>query len=388
MRRVADALAYAHARGVVHCDIKPANIFLGKRDRPKVLDFGIARVAHRSTRQATQGDAGQTSAALLDGMVAGSPHYLAPEQLQGGDVDARTDIHALGVVFYELLTLRKAFDGDSVEQITTAVLSNHPAPAHELRPGVPRTLSAIATKAMAREPAERYANAGEMAAELRRWVDRHPARATTASDRDGATTDRPAVRNPARRRLAMAAAGLAAVALLALALRARAPRPPAVAVADKPAVRADKGAAKPAAAGTAVAAPAGETAARGCLRDTVRASVASRTGAPDPTGRPRARAASQRPRRRRAGAAAASTQRRRRGGARGAGHRCRASGRQSLGRGRDRRRTAGTTPPLTSLTLPAGVHQITVRNADFTPFNATVQVSADRPVTVRHRFGS
>ena len=166
VRRVADALAYAHARGVVHCDIKPANIFLSRRDKPKVLDFGIARVAHSAVLPA------------LDGMVAGSPHYLAPEQLQGGAVDARTDIHALGVVFYELLTGRKAYTGDSVEQITHAVLNNHPAPAHEVRPGVPPTLSAIAARAMARDPAERYASAAEMAIELRRWDDRESAAAT------------------------------------------------------------------------------------------------------------------------------------------------------------------------------------------------------------------
>ncbi len=86
-RRVADALAYAHARGVVHCDIKPANIFLGRSGKPKLLDFGIARIVRRAP--GANGPAG-AAPALLEGMVAGSPHYLAPEQLRGDAVDGRT----------------------------------------------------------------------------------------------------------------------------------------------------------------------------------------------------------------------------------------------------------------------------------------------------------
>jgi serine/threonine protein kinase len=161
VRRVADALAYAHAHGVVHCDIKPANIFLTKRDKPKVLDFGIARVAHRAALPA------------MDGLVVGLAALPGSRAVAGRHGGRRTDIHALGVVFYELLTGRKAFMGDTLEQITNAVLTNHPAPAHELRPGVPRTLSDIASKAMARDPDGRYTTAAEMAQELRRWVERH-----------------------------------------------------------------------------------------------------------------------------------------------------------------------------------------------------------------------
>ncbi len=85
-------------KGVIHCDIKPANIFMVGRTLPKVLDFGIARVAH-----------GQDIPAL-EGVVAGSPHYLAPEQLRGDTIDRRCDVYSLGVVMYELLTQRKAFE--------------------------------------------------------------------------------------------------------------------------------------------------------------------------------------------------------------------------------------------------------------------------------------
>jgi serine/threonine-protein kinase len=166
MRRVAHALAYAHANGVIHCDIKPANIFMVGRRAPKVLDFGIARVAYRRNDH-------------LAGLIAGSPHYMAPEQLRGEPIDRRCDVYSLGVVLYELLAGRKAFDGDSVAAITTAVIESTPLPPHQIRNEVPPELSSIADRAMARNPADRFQSAAEMAHELRRWLDQATV-ATTA----------------------------------------------------------------------------------------------------------------------------------------------------------------------------------------------------------------
>lgn len=186
VRRVAEALAYAHIHGVIHCDIKPGNIFLSRRDRPKLLDFGIAKVAQQRGAVADPASpeaaaeaadtAPQPMAAPMAATVQGSPHYLAPEQLRGGLIDARTDIHALGAVLYELLTYRRAFEGADLATISAAVVGERPQPAHLARPGVPRTLAAIAHKAMALDPAKRYASAQDMALDLRRWLVRHAAR--------------------------------------------------------------------------------------------------------------------------------------------------------------------------------------------------------------------
>ncbi len=168
VRRVADALAYAHGKGVVHCDIKPANIFMVDRKYPKVLDFGIARQARRDGTASTT-------------LTAGSPYYLAPEQIRGDSLDRRCDVYSLGVVLYELLTGRQPFGGDTLEAITEAVLTAPTPSARRNGTRVPAGLSAIAARAMARAPEDRYPSARHLANDLREWMTSTEARTLARS---------------------------------------------------------------------------------------------------------------------------------------------------------------------------------------------------------------
>ena len=196
VRRVADALAFAHSRGVIHRDIKPANIFMVGRTQPRVLDFGIASIAHRRD----ESDA-------LRG--AGSPFYMAPEQIRHETVDRRADVFSLGVVFYELLADCKPFGGDSLEKIRGAVLAHEPPSAHKIDRAVPKALAEIAARAMAKDPDQRFRSTRSFARELRQWLDENPvvphAEATVAP--------------PLRRRAkaGRVAAGVAVVATAAIA---------------------------------------------------------------------------------------------------------------------------------------------------------------------------
>jgi beta-lactam-binding protein with PASTA domain/predicted Ser/Thr protein kinase len=149
------ALHYAAERGLVHRDVKPGNILISDEGQVKVTDFGIARAVNAETVT-------QTAA------VFGTAAYVAPEQAQGGQVDARTDVYALGCVLYEMLTGRQPFAGDSAVAVAYKHVSEAPVPPSRLSREVSPQLEAVTLKAMAKAPADRYQSAREFAADLQR----------------------------------------------------------------------------------------------------------------------------------------------------------------------------------------------------------------------------
>jgi tRNA A-37 threonylcarbamoyl transferase component Bud32 len=148
--QIASALDHLHARGIVHRDVKPGNVLITADGRLKITDFGIARTE----------DPSQT----LDTDVYGTPYYMAPEQIQGGTVDARTDVFALGAVLYEMLTGSRAFPGSTVAEVAHRIVYGNPAePRRDGRP-LPATAQQVLQHALAKEPADRYPTAGALAA--------------------------------------------------------------------------------------------------------------------------------------------------------------------------------------------------------------------------------
>ncbi len=154
---VADALAFAHERGVIHRDIKPGNIMVLADGRVKVMDFGIARMQEATIKTQT-------------GVLLGSPQYMSPEQVSGAEIDGRADLFSLGVVLYEMVTGLKPFDAADLTQVLFWVVNMPAKPPSERRPGLPAVVDYIVARALRKRPEDRYASAGEFAADLRRCV--------------------------------------------------------------------------------------------------------------------------------------------------------------------------------------------------------------------------
>jgi len=160
VRDLARAVAHAHERGVLHRDLKPGNVLLDAEGRPRLTDFGLARVA------------GPWRGLTRTGDVLGTPAYMAPEQALGHHraVDARTDLYGLGAILYEALTGRPPFAGDSFVEVVQKVVETRATAPSVLRPGLDPALEAVCARAMAKTPADRPASAADLAAELEAWI--------------------------------------------------------------------------------------------------------------------------------------------------------------------------------------------------------------------------
>jgi serine/threonine protein kinase/Tol biopolymer transport system component len=202
--QLADALDKAHRAGIVHRDLKPGNVVLTKSGA-KLLDFGLARVADGFAGPGTLSTAPTRLRPLTEaGALLGTYQYMAPEQLEGQEADARTDIFALGSVLYEMVTGRRAFEGKSQASLIGAILKDEPPPISKLQPMTPPALDRLVRRCLAKDPDARWQSAADVAAELEWIAERGSPEAAPAAT----------ARSRVRERLAWAAAGLLLLAVL------------------------------------------------------------------------------------------------------------------------------------------------------------------------------
>lgn len=211
--QLADALAHAHAAGVVHRDLKPANVMMTAAGAVKILDFGVARVLDVDEELAAADEPTREALLSQPGRFAGTPAYMAPEQLAGRPAGPLTDIYSLGVTLFELLTSHRPFGGKTTPDLVYQMLSSPVPLPSAINGAVPPVLDAIVAKAMAREPSQRYRSAADMATDLRR-VERGTTTGTTTGGTDFLEAER---RLRSRRRRRVLAAVTACAAIVALA---------------------------------------------------------------------------------------------------------------------------------------------------------------------------
>ena len=187
-QRICEAVAFAHARGVVHRDLKPQNIMVGAFGEALVMDWGLAREGPAAAASDPQTPSLDPLVAAADtlpaprpsstghGTLLGTPGYMSPEQARGetGAIDERSDVFALGAILYFLLAGRAAFPGDSVEDVMARTLDDEPPALSRAAPDVPRPLASITTRALQKRPEDRYRSAFDMAADVAAWLDGLP----------------------------------------------------------------------------------------------------------------------------------------------------------------------------------------------------------------------
>jgi serine/threonine protein kinase len=155
VEQIANALDYAHERGFVHRDVKPANIFVGERDRTTLTDFGIAKAAS------------ETQHLTRTGTLMGTPEYMSPEQAEGGRVDSRTDLYALGVVLYQMLAGRVPFSATTPHAVLYKHVHEPPPPPRQLNPNLSAPIESVILRAVAKRPEQRFQRGRELTAALR-----------------------------------------------------------------------------------------------------------------------------------------------------------------------------------------------------------------------------
>jgi len=178
VRQAAEGLDYAHRQGIIHRDIKPSNLLLGGGGQVKISDFGIAKLAD------------QTSDLTMTGSVVGSPHYLSPEQIRGDELDGRSDLFSLGVLFYEVLSRRRPFEGETLTTLVYQILHRDPPSIAVDRPELGTRLEGILQRMLHKDRDERFPSAGELARALAEYAQELPASILDApAARDGAPPD-------------------------------------------------------------------------------------------------------------------------------------------------------------------------------------------------------
>ena len=155
-RQICRGLQAAHEEGIIHRDIKPQNVLVDQKGQVKLMDFGIARRAEAADGMTSQG------------LIVGTPHYMSPEQVQGKNLDARSDVYAMGVMMYEMLCGVRPFDSDSLMGVLTSHLTHTPPAPIEMRPDMGQQINRIILRCLEKDVAKRYANAGELLDELDR----------------------------------------------------------------------------------------------------------------------------------------------------------------------------------------------------------------------------